>query len=121
MTYTDPEEAQDREQKLPVWAQDTINMLRRKVKDERGRADQARRGGGPEDTDTLLDAYDDVPVRLRKGEQVTFRLGERYDQYLQARVTTAYQGKTVLAIHGGATLVILPQVTNGVQIAVVDR
>jgi hypothetical protein len=110
-----------REEKLPVWAAATIERLRRQVAEERHRADEARLSGGPEDTDTVIDPYDDEPVRLPKGQRVRFYVGpeaarqgiDRHRDYIDVRVESGNYGPVPrLVLHGGGSVVVRPHVTN---------
>jgi hypothetical protein len=114
--------ADAREDRLPKWAQDTIHALRRRVVEEQRRANQSREAGGPEDTDTLLDAWDDVPGRLRKGERVRFLVGDpstvsRRRDWIDVRVSRDGR-QPRLQLMGGGSLVVRPSVTNVLEVTV---
>lgn len=70
--------AQDREIKLPVWAQTLILDLRRLVRQADREADQAALATGPDDSDTVITRFypgrEVRPVGLGRGTKVTFRL-----------------------------------------------
>ena len=112
-TLPDPREA-----RLPVWAQGLIGRLRREVEDERRRADEARGSGGPEDTDTVIDPYDDVPIRLPKGERVRFLVGRDHYEWIDCQVLHHATLGRVVQVMAGTSLVVHPSVTNVVYLGV---
>jgi hypothetical protein len=108
------------EGRLPAWARETLHVLRREVRDQTRRADEARRSGGPEDTDVVLEPYDDVPVRLPKGSRVRFVLdpeGRGLHGYVDVYVLQGGGGPPVLAVAGGSVLAISPHASNLVHIS----
>ncbi|ONI83463.1 hypothetical protein ALI22I_33720 [Saccharothrix sp. ALI-22-I] len=73
-------EADSREEKLPRWARDRMERLRRAVRNAAfdvlaadQRADEARLTTRPEESDAVLNPYADVPIGLGKGQRVRFR------------------------------------------------
>lgn len=72
-----------REEKLPRWAQQELDRLRRKVADAERLAEEARLATKPEESDAILYPYDEVPVGLGRA-LVRFLLGG--DAYVDARV-----------------------------------
>jgi len=108
-------EVDPREDKLPRWAFDTINSLRRALKTEAQRADAARLATDPHGSSAILDRFDGVPVGLGANAVVTFRLPDGYE--IQARVKdgmlelTGSPGR-----RGHAALVVAPWVTNAVRV-----
>jgi hypothetical protein len=107
-----------REAKLPVWVREHISDLRRALREERARADAARRDGGPEDSDTILDEWDRVPVRLGRGVRVTFALDEA--TFLTASVkrdgSSPYLEILARSERGMETLAVTPQSSNVVRV-----
>lgn len=104
-------EKDPREEKLPRWAQDTLKSLRRQVEVQKMRADDARKAGGPDDTDTIVDPYDATPIRLRKGEQVRFLVGPEEYQWIDCSVQKRGNGMVVRALSGDS-LIIYPSTSN---------
>lgn len=127
MPNSDPMTPDPREDKLPRWAAETLTRLRRRVSDEQRRADAARLAGGPEDTDTVIEPYDEIPVRLPKGQRVRFYVGpqiaregvDRHRDYIDVRVEPASRlSPARLTLHSGGSIVVRPQVTNVVTATV---
>lgn len=112
---TDP-----RETKLPIWAQKELARLRRKVEDAERRATEARLSNGPEDSDTLLDPYDETPIRLPRGTKVRFVLGKSYD-YVDVQILRRREEGPYVELMGQQQLVIRPQVSNVVRVQIDPR
>ncbi|WP_319459786.1 hypothetical protein [Micromonospora sp. RTP1Z1] len=71
-------------------------------------ADQARLATSPDETDTLIDRYDDIPIGLPTGCRVKFKVGPSdLRDYIEVRVA---QGG--VEVHAGGPMAIIPQVTN---------
>lgn len=104
-----------REERLPRWAQDTLKSLRRQVEDQKMRADDARMAGGPEDTDTILDPYDDTPVRLKKGEHVRFLLGPDDYQWIECSVQK-FGRFNIVRVISGDSLLVYPSSSNAAHL-----
>jgi hypothetical protein len=106
--------APERLANLPVWAQDYIHTLERKLKDAEKSELAARLATHPEDTDTVIDRYNEVPIGLPKGQFVRFQahnLGGWVD------VKTEDRGGWV-KVMGHRTLEVQPQSSNVVLVRV---
>lgn len=117
--YVDPMLPDEREAKLPAWASAALTRLRSRVTAENRRADEARIGNGPADTDTVLDPYEDVPIRLPKGQRVRFITGTGSEQWIDVFVVPGSEqwGRpAVVELMGGSTLDIRPQSSNVVNV-----
>jgi hypothetical protein len=110
------EDQDERESRLPRWAQETIRNLRRERDDARKRAEEARLATRPADSDALLDYYDDIPIGLGR-RPVYFQLPR--GQLIYCRVE---HGK--LVVHGAAPgsghLSVEPQSSNVINLVVRD-
>jgi hypothetical protein len=97
--------------RLPKWAQDEIERLQRDL----GYA-QAKLAEGLEDSDTFADPYGAVMRSLGSGPLIRFG-GEGHEGTFDARW---HEG--ALHIHGNAgmrgEMVILPQVSNSITLAI---
>lgn len=99
--------------KLPKWAQTEILSLRRTAENalydlEELRADKY----GDADTDTIADPYGSTPLKLRKGEVISFRLG--YGSNDEVRVRVDEYG--ALDVSGQRTLAVFPRAANVVRV-----
>ena len=86
--YQDPMVQDAREDKLPKWAALMIVRLRQQVEAAERKAAMARLATDPHGTDTIIDAYADIPIGLPKGANVRFKLGATDDarEYVDIRV-----------------------------------
>jgi hypothetical protein len=109
-----------REPKLPKWAQEELRNLRNKLETEKRRADEARIGNGGPDSDTFIDPYDEVPIRLGRETRINFVLGDKFQEYFDVQIKR-YHGDVYLEVHGGTGMVITPQVSNVIQIRTAER
>lgn len=107
-----------REDRLPKWAQAALATSRRLVADAEQRATEARLATGPQDSDTLADPYDDVPLRLGHGAYIRFLLDG--DSYVDARVRQD-RGGAYVDISASAQLAVQPQSSNVIRVSVVPR
>ncbi len=107
-------EVDEREQRLPKWAQEKLTDARRRVRDANELAQAARLATKPDETDTLIDPWGDS-IGLPKGERVRFLLADddNLREWVDVRVKDG-----VLELMGGGSLVLRPQVTNVVHIKV---
>jgi hypothetical protein len=110
----------DREHKLPVWAQDIINGLRREiVAGERINATlQWQNPGTDTRLDTILDKRD---MELPKGATINFSLDpkgrDEHHVSIHARVRRDRDGKAVLYLMGGDGLVVEPEASNCIAVS----
>jgi hypothetical protein len=115
-------EVDEREQRLPKWAQKELESLRRQVRNAERAAEEARLATSPDESDTIIDRYTEGPIGLGKGARVRFLPeghegdGWHHHNYLEVRVEDGG-----IQVHAGGQLSILPRVSNSVQIKVVDR
>lgn len=108
--------ADPREERLAKWARDLIDDLRRKVEDAEREAEEARLATRPDETDTVIQPYDDIPIGLPKGERVRFRLGPPGDlrHYLEVRVADDF----TVEVMAGASLRVYPRASNVILLQV---
>lgn len=107
----------EREPKLPVWAQDLINGLRRRVNELE--SDVRELQWMNPNTDTfLVQRYPADDWSLPKRAEIRFRLGER--QEITARIIGApYAPRPMLQLSSAWTgLVVKPQVSNVIYLGV---
>lgn len=124
-TTPDPAIADPRETRLPVWAQDTINILRRRVADAEADAAKVRQGTRPETSRVLVDAPffgGDAPLfpDLGLGDStVAFRLGDPPWDRRDAKVRVSVrEGR--LVVMGDQRIRIMPSATNTIEIEMGD-
>jgi hypothetical protein len=115
LTNPDP-----REDRLPAWVRQQFATLRRRTEDaEQERAD-ARLATDPAESDTVLDAYADIPIGLGKEAIVRFRLGdEERMEWIDAKVSHDAHGGTYLRLMSGENLQIEPCSSNRVHLRAV--
>lgn len=101
----------EREHKLPKWAQAELHTLRTQLERERERNADLRGEVGP--TNTYVKNYTSEDRPLPNDARICHRLGERFDQYIDVHV----EGKR-LWLHGGRFLVIHPHVSNAFYVTV---
>ncbi|MCX4799611.1 hypothetical protein OG497_37790 [Streptomyces sp. NBC_01242] len=113
MTSTgQPDEERDsREDKLPKWAQDQLDLLRRRLADER--TANARLRGDVGETDTLIRHYEMRPDQLlAPGSEVSFVP----DLARPHREIACKMRNGQLMVHGETGLIIKPRMNNDVII-----
>lgn len=103
-------EPQGRESKLPVWAQDLIGFLRRRVTQVEQEKNVLR--WSQPGTDTFLDGglredYRELP----RGAEINFLLGPADRHRISVRLTRDHKGP-FLHVSGQRSLIIEPWVTN---------
>jgi hypothetical protein len=109
MTYTPPIDPDPREEKLPRWARDLLDNMRRRVERAETTAEATRLATKPDETDTVINRYGDEPVGLPPGCSVEFRLGpppegRTYSRnYVHCRVEATKHG-TWLDLSGGDSI-----------------
>ncbi|WP_367135863.1 hypothetical protein [Saccharothrix sp. HUAS TT1] len=110
--------ADPREEKLPRWARNKMEGLRRAVSlaaldvvaaDQR--ADEARLATRPEDSDAVLDPYAEIPIGLGTGRRVRFRPNAPDDGYIDVWVE---HGEVQVMAH--RRMAVLPQSSNVARI-----
>ncbi len=107
----------DRETRLPKWAQEKLADARRRVESAERSANKARLATNPADTNTVIDPYADIPIGLPKNANVRFLLGdERRRSYVDVRV----DGDAV-HVMGGGMLAVMPKSGNVVDVRVNER
>ncbi|AYN57784.1 hypothetical protein PBI_DRMANHATTAN_66 [Arthrobacter phage DrManhattan] len=112
-----PDERVAREQKLPVWAQKELRHLRRSLEAAtRELNDHRLHAYGEPFSNTKADPYGDVPINLKNGESVEFRLGHDYHEVVRVRVRDG-----VLDVNANGGLVVLPKATNHVDLKVASH
>jgi hypothetical protein len=118
----DPREPQDRETRLPVWAQDVLADLRRKLADAEAARDAALLATDPAGSDAVLNPYADLPIGLGRETLVRFPLDR--DDWLDVRRA----GKSMhepwphrLQVMGSHPLIIRSSSSNVITVAVEDR
>lgn len=107
--------------RLPKWAQQEIAALQRQLAEAQRRADQARLDSGPADSNTLIDPYDDVPIRLGVDVPVRFILQATDTRRLNDHWVEVRVHENGLQLMAGRQLVFVPRVTNVTRVEVRDR
>lgn len=104
-----------REARLPKWAQEELTSLRRQLKTARTRIDELRWAVGETNTSVLNYGNDDQPLANNAHVQFDFP-GKRWDNHIQVYIEGGR-----LRIQGGRTLVIYPSVSNAFWVELEDR
>jgi hypothetical protein len=101
-------EPDPREGRLPAWAQRKLDSARHLVRVAQEQAEAARLATKPDETDTIVDRYADIPIGLPKGCRVRYRTGPHdLSDYFEIRA----DGNGV-EVHAGGPMIVIPQVTN---------
>ncbi|QGZ17363.1 hypothetical protein SEA_POWERPUFF_65 [Arthrobacter phage Powerpuff] len=109
-----PDERVAREEKLPKWARDELHHLRRTLEaTTRELNDHRLHAYGPPFSNTKADPYGDVPLNLKNGESIEFRLGTGYHEVIRVRIRDG-----VLDVNANGGLVVLPKASNHVDLKV---
>lgn len=112
-------EVDEREHKLPVWAQNKLKALRSEVR-EITHDFVVLSGALGTDCNTWLDGMDRNPKPLGNGARVTFVTkgtdpSETHDVFW-ARLMQDHHGQPYLEVSGGTGMTIAPRVTNVVEV-----
>jgi hypothetical protein len=101
--------------KLPVWAKRLVDRLVMKLESATEElTDLKNNTYGEEDTDTVAQPFHDIPLLLRKGETIEFRMGDKWHEVIRVRVTN--EG---LNINGDRGISIEPKASNSVMVNLV--
>lgn len=100
----------ERETRLPVWAQDIINTLRRRTRQAEEALAEYAASTDPENSPAVVDPYSDNPRGLSL-TTINFRLG---DEIVQVGVKG--ESLEISAVNGGLT--IRPHVSNVISVKV---
>jgi hypothetical protein len=106
--YTAAIAPDEREAKLPQWAQHKLATLRRAVAEADSRAEQARMATNPAESDMLIAPFDDIPVGLGRDVEVRAVLDPQRprDRYVDLRVRRDRDQRRYLELVGGSGLVL---------------
>lgn len=114
---TRPAPADDRESRLPRWAQGRIAELERRLQAAEAAADAARLATAPAESDTLIDPHEPVPIGLGTGPRVRFLPagpGDTLRRWVDVRVDPF----GYVEVMGGDVFAIEPQSSNLIRIRV---
>ena len=107
----------EREAKLPKWAQEMLQDARRRTERAERERDEARHGTAPEESRAVRHQYDDIPLGLGKLPNVRFTLQPgAYDhsyRYVDVRVN---ESGSRVEVMGGRSIFIEPVSSNVVHI-----
>ena len=104
-----------REVKLPVWAQDTINGLRREYENERKRADAARLETDPEHSNAIIDAHDERAAVGLGDATVRFKLpGSTRNGAPYVECSVSEDGR--LYVRGSDSIALAPWAGNVIKV-----
>lgn len=109
-----------REENLPRWARDELGRLRAWLRTAQTRADQARLDSGPEDSNTFLDPYDDIPVRLGRGIRVRFIPAESTIKDIRNWIDVSVDRWGDVEVSAGARLAVEPRSSNVIKLRVME-
>lgn len=120
MPVTSSDLLDEREARLPKWAQELIVGLRCDVRDANRTARRAAQGTR-EGAVVFVDYYrDEIAVGVAKrNERVLFSVNGTDDRWSSFQVSLDREG--VLEVMGGSKLMVVPQATNVVQILAEGR
>lgn len=110
----------EREDRLPKWAQELLRRLRMRLDEARKYARRTQHEG---ETDTFFDPYADLPGRLKPGTTVVFVLGKDArgeDIYVYAKARRDGD-QSYLELHGSGGLWVQGWATNVLHLNVKDR
>lgn len=120
-----PIPADEREARLPKWAQDQMNSLRRRIQDAEEALEHDRLASKPEDSDMLLRPHDETPLGLGSGHDAHVRAvidhDRPHDQYVDVRVVRGRGSDDYVELMGGSTLALEMQSSNVVKVRVQRR
>lgn len=107
----------EREAKLPKWAQEMLKDARRRTERAEKERDEARRGTAPEESRAVRYFYDEIPLGLGARPNVRFTLqpgayGHSY-RYVDVRVS---ESERRVEIMGGRSIFIEPVSSNVVHV-----
>lgn len=113
-----------REHKLPVWAQDMINHLRRLLKREQAAAESARLATKPDASNTVIERFGAGPVGLGVSPNVHFKLPRTHHdgRHPELRMQLQRDGRDAGRIHvmliggGSGRLDVRPESSNSLTI-----
>lgn len=109
-----PDERIAREGRLPAWAQKELRHLRRTLEaTTRELNDHRLNAYGEPFSNTKADPYGDVPINLKNGESVEFRIGPDHHEVIRVRVRG-----DVLDVNANGGLLVLPKATNHIDLKV---
>jgi hypothetical protein len=109
----------EREVKLPVWVQDTINTLRRELRD-RDATIATLQWQNPQTDMFLTRSRQQGSLPLPKGESIRWRMSD--GRWIEIRKkqeplsSDLLSGKAYLSVYSDAQLLVVPHVTNVVNI-----
>jgi hypothetical protein len=105
----------EREAKLPRWAQELISDLRHKTADAEEVAERAVLATNPEGSDAVLSPHSEAPIGLGKRPVASYRvpfLGQP-NGWIQVRLADEGHGVNLM---GSSSIIIEPHVTNSITI-----
>jgi hypothetical protein len=110
----------EREERLPRWAQDKLAALRRVTRATLDELQHDRLASNPAESDMVLRPHDDVPLGLGTGFDARVRAildHDEPDQWITLSVHPDRDG-TYLELMGSATLQLTMQSSNVVKVRV---
>lgn len=111
---TAPLATDEREAKLPVWAQELVKDLRRIATNATRERDEARLATNPYSSDAILQPYAEVPIGLGAEPNVRFKLALK--EYVDVRLMDSPM--RVLYVAGSDQIAIRPRSGNTATIEV---
>ncbi|UIW13319.1 hypothetical protein SEA_CREWMATE_68 [Arthrobacter phage Crewmate] len=109
-----PEERQKRIERLPAWAQKELASVQRELANvTRELNDHRLHAYGDPMSNTIADPYGAVPLNLKNGESIEFRLGPGHHEVIRVRVRDG-----VLDVNANGGLLVMPKASNHVDLKV---
>lgn len=100
--------------RLPKYARDEIEELRRLTAEAVNRAQEARLATSPSESDTTLDPYAEIPIGLGVGPTIRFTLGNV--NYLNCEVRRRRDGRPYLYVRGSDEVHLAPEASNAIRV-----
>lgn len=107
-----------REGKLPRWARELLDNMRRRVQTAEATAEAARLDTKPEESTAVLYRYGDRDIGLGDDPTVQFRLGDQHRHYIQCRVDRRLPYGPHVYLSGGDSIRFEPVSSNAIRVYV---
>lgn len=108
-------ERQKMRAKLPKWAQEELATLERNLSDARSRFTKIGAVSGP----VVVEPFYPTPIHFPEGTQVRFKVGERYDHYIDIQISKGRPN--TIQIRAGESVSIIPDASNSLYVEIRDR
>jgi hypothetical protein len=127
---TDPMAVDEREAKLPAWAQGKLDALRRRTRAAERASQEAALATDPDGSDAYIERFGSLGIPgaapnigLGKDVRITWRIGERSlrGNRIEAHLGRLHGVGSVLQLRSdGARLMVLPGNSNSLAVTLID-